>query len=254
MPSLVSTAESLVTVRKNSLGSDYIAFQADEATVLTLSKSNLDHFFQRVILDPVRGLIMLMSPSRAHEVLSGRLDTVVEEMADELNMASTPMRSTRWRSPGEPENTGVEADCCFYLGENATTYLQAEAQGDAAADAYALAHPPDLVVEVGVTHVDKKKQDYYRRIGVPEHWQVNYDSNASAPPVTVTFMALQPNEDPRPLSVSAILPDMQPADVGEAVEALRDPRFNTLKKRREAIREIIRSRLNVLNAVVAPAP
>ena len=40
------------------------------------------------------------------------------------------------------------------------------------ADAWTLAYPPDLVVEVEVTHFDKAKQIFYRDLGVSEYWHL----------------------------------------------------------------------------------
>lgn len=237
-----------LTFRKNSLGSGYIAFHADEATVLALAKSNLDSFFRRVVLDPVRGLVLLMVPGRAHEGISRNLDDVVTEMVDALDLASVKLGATRWRRPQDPESAGAEPDCCFYLGENAVAYLEAGERGETVADAYALRHPPDLVVEVGVTHVDRDKQAFYRDLGVPEYWHIDYTKGTGPKPkaTTVSFLALQAADGPRLLSTSVVLPGMQPTDVSAAIKALSDSRHNTPRSRRAALREVVQHRLNTL--------
>ena len=82
-------------------------------------------------LDPVRGLITLMSPSRLHEDLGRIFDDIVDEAADRLGQASKPLRSTRLRGRGEPPGTGMEPDCTFYVGERADGYQTALMEGEA---------------------------------------------------------------------------------------------------------------------------
>ena len=82
------------------------------------------------------------------------------------------LRGTRWRDREGPEGTGAEADCAFYVGETAEAYIRAEALGDEQADAFTERHPPDLVVEINVSHTDEGKPAWYRRLGVTELWAV----------------------------------------------------------------------------------
>ena len=71
--------ERLKEVKRNSLGSEYVAFHAGRDEVIALAESDLvnAHPFRRVVLDPVRGLVMLMSPSGGHETTSGFMDDFV---------------------------------------------------------------------------------------------------------------------------------------------------------------------------------
>ena len=56
--------EQLKAVKRTSMGSEYVAFHASRDEVIALAESDLVNAFRRVILDPVRGLVMLMSPKR----------------------------------------------------------------------------------------------------------------------------------------------------------------------------------------------
>ena len=236
---------------ESSLGSHYVALRVGSDTVRRWAESDLDRLYRRVVLDPLRGLVMLMSPSSVHEVLARHLDTTVEVMTDTLRLASSKLGSTRWRGPRDGRNTGVEPDCCFYLGDRAVAYHRALAKGEPAAEAYTLAHPPDLVVEVGVTRFDEEKQAHYGRLGVPELWRIDYDASASVEPLDVVFLALRPGRKPRLLSVSVVLEGMRPEDVRAAVSALWKQGLDTAAERRDAIGRIIGARRK---AVPGPRP
>ena len=203
-----------ITLRESSVGSKYLAFRADRETVLTFANLQLGRFFRRMLLDPVQGLVMLMAPDRVHEDTRSQLERVVDGFAALLGLSRAPLGSTRLRRLLDPQNTGAEPDCCFYLGANAAAYRQARAQGVEAADHFMLRHPVDLVVEVGVTHEDKGKQDFYCDLGVAEHWQIRTVDGLD---LTIRFLALQAAER-LPLSVSRVLPGATPAAIRDAYQ------------------------------------
>ena len=58
------------TMHVGPLGSSIHVLRADAQTVEQLAEIDWNRHFRRVCLDPVRGLITLMSPSRLHEDLS----------------------------------------------------------------------------------------------------------------------------------------------------------------------------------------
>ena len=200
------------------MGSKYLAFHADRETVLTFANLQLGQFFRRTVLDPVRGLVMLMAPDRVHEDTRGQIERVVDGVAALLGLGRAPLGSTRLRRLPDPQNTGAEPDCCFYLGANAAAYRQARAQGVEAADHYVLHHPLDLVVEVGVTHEDKSKQQFYRDLGVPEYWQIR---TADGIDLTIRLLDLQTRERPL-MNVSRALPGVTPAAIREAYQLVLD--------------------------------
>ena len=101
------------TMRVGPLGSVIHVLRADARTVEQLATIDWSRRFRRVCLDPVRGLVTLMSPSRLHEDLSEIFDDIVDVAADVLGQASNRLRSTRLRGRGEPPGTGMEPDCSF---------------------------------------------------------------------------------------------------------------------------------------------
>lgn len=69
------------------LGSTIHVLRADPQTVVELASIDWNRSFRRVYLDPVRGLITLMAPSRLHEELARTLDHVVDVAASALTGA-----------------------------------------------------------------------------------------------------------------------------------------------------------------------
>ena len=226
------------TTRVGPLGSTIHVLRADAETVERMAAIDWSRHFRRVCLDPVRGLITLMSPSRLHEDLSGIFDEIVDVAADRLGRASKRLRSTRLRGRDEPPGTGMEPDCTFYVGSRADGYQAALIEGEAAADAFLEHTAPDLVVEVELTNADAGKAERYGQMGVRELWRLH--ARKGSRELTADFLALHSVDAPRPLTDSRVLEGILPADVCEAVEGVRFGR--TRAERTEAIARIVRRR------------
>ena len=226
------------TMHVGPLGSTIHVLRADARTVEQLAAIDWSRHFRRVCLDPARGLITLMSPSRLHEDLSEMLGELVGGAADALGRASRGLRSTRLRGRGEPPGTGMEPDCTFYIGERADGFLTALVDGEAAADEYLASNAPDLVVEVELTNADAGKVERYGQIGVRELWRLH--ARKGSREIAAEFIALQPEHPPRLLAASRVLEGLTPADVCEAVDGVRFGR--TRAERTEAIARIVRRR------------
>ena len=90
------------------LGSTIHVLRADAETVAELASIDWNRTFRRVYLDPVRGLITLMAPSRLHEEFSAILGHVVDIAASALTGAVKGLRNARLREPDSPPGTGME--------------------------------------------------------------------------------------------------------------------------------------------------
>ena len=206
--------QQLNEMKRTSLGSEYVAFRASRDEVIALAQSDLVNAFRRVALDPVRGLVMLMSPSGGHEGISGAMDDLVSCIATLKGIKMDKLRATRWRKENDPKNTGNEADCSFYFGQKAVECREAYARSEAEGDAYTFRVPPDLVVEVGLTHESKEKYLSYRDKGVVEFWQLNARPRKQGrSTVTATFLDLQAQSGPMEIESSLNLPDVTPTHV-----------------------------------------
>ena len=239
-----------VTMHVGPLGSTVHVIRADAGTVAELAAVDWNRHFPRVCLDPLRGFITLMAPSRLHEDLATIFDDIVDVSADVFGRPSNGLRSTRLRGRGEPPGTGMEPDCAFYIGERAERYREALIDGEAAADAFLEHTAPDLVIEVEITSADESRIGRYAQIGVRELWRLH--GRKGSRELRVDFLALQRDAPPRTLAVSALLEGLAPADVCEAVEGVRFARSRT--ERTEAVARIVRRRRGTSVRVREPDP
>ena len=233
-----AVVERETTMHTGPLGSTIHVLHADPQTVVELAAIDWNRSFRRVCLDPVRGLITLMAPSRLHEEFSAILGHVVDIAASALAGAAKDLRNARLREPGSPPGTGMEPDCAFYLSEKARAYRTALAAGKEAADAFFDENAPDLVVEVEITNADESKIERYADLGVRELWLLQ-DPNGSGAP-QAEFLALRPRTAPQRLSSSAVLRDLTPDDICEAIVGVR--LSVTRDERTEAVARIVRRR------------
>ena len=218
------------------LGSTFHVLRADANTVAALAAIDWRRRFRRVCLDPARGVITLMSPSRLHEDLTTMFGDIVDVAAEILSGAGRGIGSTRLRGSGDPPDTGMEPDCAFYVGERARAYSVALREGEAAADAFLEHTAPDLVVEVEITNADRGKAERYAEMGVRELWRLH--GRKGSRELEAEFLALHPGEPPRPLTASVVLEGLESADVQEAVEQARFGR--TKSERIEAMARVMR--------------
>lgn len=216
------------------LGSTAHVLRADAGTVAELAAIDWNRWFRRVCLDPVRGLVVLMTPSRLHDDLAEVFDDIVDAAVS----VAKRLRSTRLRGRDEPPGTGLEPDCAFYLGERARAYRDALADGEAAADAFFERTPPDLVVEVEITHADAGKIERYGDIGVRELWQLH--GRRGTRELRADFFALHPGRPRRRLTASAVVVGLTPDDVCEAAHSVRS--CLSRDERTAAVARIVRRR------------
>ncbi len=206
--------EQLKEMKRTSFGTEYVAFHASRDEVIALAASEMVNAFRRVFLDPVRELVVLMAPSTGHEVTTLDLDGFIDSVTTLKGIKSRKLGATRWRRESDPKNTGNEADCSFYFDQKAIDFAKAYARSETEGDAYSFRVPPDLVVEVGLTHVSKEKYLSYRDKGVVEFWQLNARPRKQGRrTMTATFLNLQAESGPLEIDASLNLPDITPAHV-----------------------------------------
>ncbi|MEO0802968.1 MAG: Uma2 family endonuclease [Cyanobacteria bacterium J06642_2] len=112
-----------------------------------------------------REILELTTPLEIHE-FSGRLiELFVRILVGELGMDLKTMGSTTLER--EDLVRSAEPDNAYYIQNH---YLVADRNIDLEKDP-----PPDLVVEVDITHTDIDKLSLYAGIGVPEFWRYDGD-------------------------------------------------------------------------------
>ena len=226
------------TMHIGPLGSTIHVLRADADTVAQLAAIDWNRHFRRVCLDPVRGVIILMSPSNPHEDLGSVFDDIVNATGSILAGAVKKLRSPRIRGQGEPPGTGMEPDCAFYVGERARGYREAVLGGDTTAMAYVERTPPDLVVEIELTNVDEGKPGRYGELGVREMWRLHGIRNSWQ--FQVEFLRLRPGVVPCKLDASEVLDGLTSDDVLEAADGVR--RSLTSEEAIEAVTRVVQRR------------
>ena len=226
------------TMHTGPLGSTIHVLRADAGTITELAAIDWNRYFRRVCLDPVRGLITLMSPSHPHEDLTTIFDDIVDAAGSTLTGAAKKLRSLRLRGQDDPPGTGMEPDCAFYVGERAKAYYAARGDGKAAVDAFVERVAPDLVVEVEITHADEGKAERYAEMGVRELWHLHGSKDSWE--LRAEFLALCRGRTPHVLEASQVLEGLTPEDVCEAVEEAQSSQ--TLAERMEAVARVVHRR------------
>ncbi len=189
---------------------------------------------RRVMIDAAQGIISWMSPSSVHENIARATDRVVEIAGSLSGKQVVVMGGTRWKRPGDPKGTGVEADAAFYVGGNAEAWYAAAKTGKRAVLDFESDTPPDLVVEVEVTHLDQDKPNRYAALGVREMWQVT-ERESDATPI-VQILDLQTEKGPEPMEASKLL-SVLPRD--RLAQALWTARMNPRAETRERLTEML---------------
>jgi Uma2 family endonuclease len=107
------------------------------------------------------GTLSLLSPSSLHESLNDRLRQFFWIVLAELKVPFRSFGSTTFRR--KRKEAGVEGDQAYYI----TSYelVRGKKSVDLRTDP-----PPDLAVEIVVTHGADDSLEVYRRLGVPEVW------------------------------------------------------------------------------------
>jgi Uma2 family endonuclease len=109
------------------------------------------------------GVLEITVPLELHE-FSGRLiERFVFTLIEAMGLKIKTMGSTTMNYPGFKK--GAEPDNAYYIQHQP---LVKGRNVDFSQDP-----PPDLVVEVDITHTDIAKNQFYSTLGIPEFWRFN---------------------------------------------------------------------------------
>ncbi len=109
------------------------------------------------------GVLEITVPLELHE-FSGRLiERFIVTLIESMGLKIKTMGSTTMNYPNLKK--GAEPDNAYYLQNQP---LVKGRKVDFSQDP-----PPDLVVEVDITHTDIAKNQFYSKLGVPEFWRFN---------------------------------------------------------------------------------
>ncbi|MGH7137947.1 MAG: Uma2 family endonuclease, partial [Pirellulales bacterium] len=147
-----------------------------------------------------RGTLEMKVNSDRHENMKKLIGRLIEAFTAELNIPLRSFGETTWRR--REIDKGLEADECYYIVNQ--TLVSRRVEVDLLRDP-----PPDLALEVVVSHGDVDKMAIYAALGVPEvwHWE---DDNLQA------YALEQGRYVPRETSVN--LPILRVKDLDEFLD------------------------------------
>jgi Uma2 family endonuclease len=114
-----------------------------------------------------RGTLELMTLSHEHESQSYLLARLVDALTEELNLPVKGGRSTTFRR--RKKRRGLEPDNCWWIASE--PLVRGKTEIDLRRDP-----PPDLALEVDVTHSSLNRMAIYAALRVPEVWRLEAQS------------------------------------------------------------------------------
>ncbi|MBW4554300.1 MAG: Uma2 family endonuclease [Aphanocapsa sp. GSE-SYN-MK-11-07L] len=147
-PALTATAEQRLTLHN-------VSWDTYDQLLAAFGEHRAVHFHYD------RGVLELMVPLEAHESPSDLIGVFIRTLAFEAGFTIKGLASTTLRRKALLK--GAEPDKCYYLQHEPvvrgrTVNLDQDP-------------PPDLVVEVDISHSDIDKNLLYAQMGVPELWR-----------------------------------------------------------------------------------
>ncbi|MDQ3755060.1 MAG: Uma2 family endonuclease [Acidobacteriota bacterium] len=109
-----------------------------------------------------RGELLIMTLSPEHETFNRNIALLVEVLAEEMEVESRGFGSTTYKR--EDLQRGFEPDSCFYFKNEMR--MRGKKRLDLTTDP-----PPDLIVEVDITHPSINRLPIFAAFGVPEVWR-----------------------------------------------------------------------------------
>jgi Uma2 family endonuclease len=150
-----------------------------------------------------RGVLEIMSPLLGHDKDGRFLGRLVVTLTEELGLTVLSGGSTTFRR--RRRRRGLEPDECYWIANE--PQVRGKRRINLRVDP-----PPDLAIEVDVTHSSLDRMGIYAALGVPEVWRLAGRA--------LTFHVLQADGKYAEGSQSRSFPKVSPADI-EGFLALR---------------------------------
>jgi Uma2 family endonuclease len=149
------------------------------------------------------GTFEIMTPLPEHEYYKEAIGISIQDIAEELDINYESYGSTTWKR--EARLAGIEPDNCFYFQNEAKIRgrLELNLNQDP---------PPDLALEIDMTHKSLNRFPIYARLGIPEIWC--YDSGE------LKIYQLQ-QETYREVETSSVFPMLRVQEIPTIIEQYR---------------------------------
>lgn len=150
---------------------------------------------RRMRLSFANNRLFIMSPLPIHDKWKKTLARLIESASEEIQLPISSFGSSTWIHDGMQR--AIESDECYYIANESV--IRGRADIDLNRDP-----PPDLAIEVDVTHSPVDRIDIYAELGVPELWV--YDGRV------LRFLELQ-NKSYRAVERSIAFPFVSTRDI-----------------------------------------
>ncbi len=181
-----------------------VSWQQYKRFLEALSDYNLRHSYDGWTLE-------LMSPRKDHDWVKSILGRMVETMAYELNIPIQSVGSTTLT--GDSVERGLQPDESYYVANESKVRGKSTYDPD-------FDPPPDLTIEVDVTHSSVKRLPLFAALAVPEVWR--YDGQR------VIFYRRGKSRKYTETQRSVSFPFLSPADVTRFLEKHTEMDENSL--------------------------
>jgi len=163
-----------------------------------------------------RGRTVLLSPLPIHEKIKRLAGRLIETATYDLDIPVSSFGSTTWKRQDMAK--GLEADECYYIQNEPLVHGRGDI--DLKQDP-----PPDLAVEIDITHVPIDRPSVYAALGVRELWRSDGERFTFLRRTTSNTYEAIPASDALPLLTPQIVDRFIPlllADENAGLRAFRD--------------------------------
>jgi Uma2 family endonuclease len=176
---------------------------------------------QNVRLTYDSGELEIMSPIPEHELWKKNFGRMIEIIALEMNIPMWPLGSTTFRQ--KKLKKGLEPDECYYVANEAA--VRWKKRLDLRRDP-----PPDLVVEIDITHRAIDREKIYAAMGVPEIWRFDGRRLACLHLERPTSGAKGEAREYREADRSLAFPFLRPADLMKFLKKLPNAELTSVMR------------------------
>jgi len=192
----------LASTIQKKVSEQFIVYRdADWAFYQSVLNDDRD-FSKKIVFDGET--VEMMTKSHEHESMSRFVHLIVVEVALALDVPIHSGGSTTLQR--EDLEKGLEPDECFWIAH--ALDMTGKKRLDLGVDP-----PPDLVVEVDVTHAVVDRADVYAAMGIPELWQCRLGRFRASKLVDGKWV---------PTEYSLAFPALKVEDIGKFVSRLWD--------------------------------
>jgi Uma2 family endonuclease len=172
------------------------------------------------------GSVTLVSPGMPHEVAGARLFVLILAVCLELRIKRQALESTTWKLPQGSGDTAYEADAAYYI----------QSVGRAKEG-----QPPDLAIEIVVSHPASKALRAGASLKIPELWVLDIPGHR----LTFHHLATRGKHKGayRPAPRSRAFPFLTSAEVLERLDDPEDEDIAFLENCREWARQVLAPRV-----------